>query len=181
MGGADRRPSSRWLDGQRGCASHRSRERMLEIMKDSRVGAMGVMACICAPSEGFLDHVCMGFVSRGMETRGMVAGARSGLEPLVYGPCDVSLADGTGSEGLAALFHGLTAGRRSLAGVMVALLTLVTVGFLWITAGETNLWTIAVGGILVIPFIAWAGSLTAERMSRRLGGLTGIHMERSMN
>ena len=46
MGGADRRPSSRWLDGQRGCASHRSRERMLEIMKDSRVGAMGVMACI---------------------------------------------------------------------------------------------------------------------------------------
>jgi adenosylcobinamide-GDP ribazoletransferase len=33
---------------------------------------------------------------------------------------------------------------------------------------------IEIGGTLVIPIIAWAaGSLTAERMSRRLGGLTG--------
>lgn len=36
------------MDTADGLLSHRSRERMLEIMKDSRVGAMGVMACVFA-------------------------------------------------------------------------------------------------------------------------------------
>ncbi|WP_182300340.1 adenosylcobinamide-GDP ribazoletransferase [Cohnella cholangitidis] len=35
-----------WMDLADGLGSHRSRERMLEIMKDSRVGAMGVVAAI---------------------------------------------------------------------------------------------------------------------------------------
>ncbi|WP_239613598.1 adenosylcobinamide-GDP ribazoletransferase [Cohnella mopanensis] len=35
-----------WMDLADGVGSHRSRERMLEIMKDSRVGAMGVVAAI---------------------------------------------------------------------------------------------------------------------------------------
>lgn len=35
-----------WMDTADGVLSHRSRERMLEIMKDSRVGAMGVLAAI---------------------------------------------------------------------------------------------------------------------------------------
>ncbi len=34
------------MDTADGIFSHRSRERMLEIMKDSRVGAMGVIACV---------------------------------------------------------------------------------------------------------------------------------------
>lgn len=34
-----------WMDTADGLGSARSRERMLEIMKDSRVGAMGVLAC----------------------------------------------------------------------------------------------------------------------------------------
>ncbi|TVY07723.1 adenosylcobinamide-GDP ribazoletransferase [Paenibacillus cremeus] len=34
------------MDTADGILSHRSRERMLEIMKDSRVGAMGVVACV---------------------------------------------------------------------------------------------------------------------------------------
>jgi adenosylcobinamide-GDP ribazoletransferase len=34
------------MDTADGILSHRSRERMLEIMKDSRVGAMGVIACV---------------------------------------------------------------------------------------------------------------------------------------
>lgn len=34
------------MDTADGIMSHRSRERMLEIMKDSRVGAMGVMVCV---------------------------------------------------------------------------------------------------------------------------------------
>nr|WP_245247426.1 MULTISPECIES: adenosylcobinamide-GDP ribazoletransferase [unclassified Paenibacillus] len=34
------------MDTADGILSHRSRERMLEIMKDSRVGAMGVMVCV---------------------------------------------------------------------------------------------------------------------------------------
>ncbi|WP_148091983.1 adenosylcobinamide-GDP ribazoletransferase, partial [Paenibacillus sp. 598K] len=33
-----------WMDTADGVLSHRSRERMLEIMRDSRVGAMGVIA-----------------------------------------------------------------------------------------------------------------------------------------
>lgn len=35
-----------WMDTADGVLSHRSRERMLEIMKDSRVGAMGVTAAV---------------------------------------------------------------------------------------------------------------------------------------
>lgn len=35
-----------WMDTADGVLSHRSRERMLEIMKDSRVGAMGVLAAV---------------------------------------------------------------------------------------------------------------------------------------
>ncbi len=35
-----------WMDLADGLGSHRSRERMLAIMKDSRVGAMGVLAAI---------------------------------------------------------------------------------------------------------------------------------------
>ncbi|MCZ4151790.1 adenosylcobinamide-GDP ribazoletransferase, partial [Escherichia coli] len=35
-----------WMDTADGLLSYRSRERMLEIMKDSRVGAMGVIACV---------------------------------------------------------------------------------------------------------------------------------------
>lgn len=34
------------MDTADGLLSHRSRERMLEIMKDSRVGAMGVIVCV---------------------------------------------------------------------------------------------------------------------------------------
>ncbi|XJZ28677.1 adenosylcobinamide-GDP ribazoletransferase [Bacillota bacterium Lsc_1132] len=36
-----------WMDLADGFGSNRSREEMLEIMKDSRVGAMGVIAAIC--------------------------------------------------------------------------------------------------------------------------------------
>lgn len=36
-----------WMDLADGFGSNRSREQMLEIMKDSRVGAMGVIAAIC--------------------------------------------------------------------------------------------------------------------------------------
>lgn len=36
-----------WMDTADGLLSHCSRERKLEIMKDSRVGAMGVIACVC--------------------------------------------------------------------------------------------------------------------------------------
>lgn len=35
-----------WMDAADALFSYRSRERMLEIMKDSRVGAMGVIACV---------------------------------------------------------------------------------------------------------------------------------------
>jgi adenosylcobinamide-GDP ribazoletransferase len=35
-----------WMDTADALGSHRSRERMLEIMKDSRVGAMGVLAAV---------------------------------------------------------------------------------------------------------------------------------------
>lgn len=35
-----------WMDSADALLSYRSRERMLEIMKDSRVGAMGVLACV---------------------------------------------------------------------------------------------------------------------------------------
>lgn len=43
-----------WMDLADGLGSNRSKERMLEIMKDSRVGAMGVIAAICLIGGKFI-------------------------------------------------------------------------------------------------------------------------------
>lgn len=164
-----------WMDSADALLSHRSREKMLEIMKDSRVGAMGVMACMLLLLLKASLIMSVWDLSAGawkQEAWLLVLAPVWSRWFMVHAMYRWPMA--RGSEGLAALFHGLTAGRRSMAGVMAALLTLVIVGLLWITAGETNLGMIEIGGTLVIPIIAWAaGSLTAERMSRRLGGLTG--------
>ncbi|GAA0849816.1 adenosylcobinamide-GDP ribazoletransferase [Bifidobacterium pullorum subsp. gallinarum] len=164
-----------WMDSADALLSHRSRERMLEIMKDSRVGAMGVMACMLLLllkaalimsvwdlSEGAWKQEAWLLVLAPVWSRWFIVHAMYRW-PMARG-----------SEGLAALFHGLTAGRRRLAGSMAALLTVVIIGLQWVMADTADYWLLGIGGLFFIPFISWAiGTVTAERMSQRLGGLTG--------
>ncbi|KOR82368.1 adenosylcobinamide-GDP ribazoletransferase [Paenibacillus solani] len=163
-----------WMDSADALLSYRSRERMLEIMKDSRVGAMGVIACVL---------LLLLKTSLIMSVWELAGGTwRQEVMLLMLAPiwsrwfmvhAMYRFPMARGSEGLAALFHGLTGRKRLLAGVMALLLTLVILGWNVITGFSPKSWWIGGGG-LIIPFIAWAaGSLAAGRMSRRLGGLTG--------
>ncbi|WFB57406.1 adenosylcobinamide-GDP ribazoletransferase [Paenibacillus sp. BR1-192] len=164
-----------WMDSADALLSHRSRERMLEIMKDSRVGAMGVMACMLLLLLKASLIMSVWDLSEGVwkqEAWLLVLAPVWSRWFMVHAMYRWPMA--RGSEGLAALFHGLSVRRRSLAGIVAILLTLVVIGLLWCTTSTLDLAAIGIGGILVIPLAAWAvGSLTAERMSRRLGGLTG--------
>ncbi|MBW4840531.1 MAG: adenosylcobinamide-GDP ribazoletransferase [Paenibacillaceae bacterium] len=164
-----------WMDTADGLLSYRSREKMLEIMKDSRVGAMGVLACVlllllkasllASLLQG--DMVTMGLVllmaplwSRWFMSRAMYRWpkARQG-------------------EGLAAQFHGF--GERDAWGGTIMAVTL-TVMVLLLTlllslggADETALLR-SLLYIVVAPLIAWAaGTWAARRISAKLGGLTG--------
>ena len=75
------------MDTADGILSHRPREQMLEIMKDSRVGAMGVIVCVLHLLLKFsLLYTLLEAVT--MRERGQPAcpfGHRAHLEPLVHG------------------------------------------------------------------------------------------------
>ena len=73
------------MDTADGILSHRPREQMLEIMKDSRVGAMGVIVCVL---HLFLKFSLVYTLLEYMVKRAgvcLVTCHRSHLESLVYG------------------------------------------------------------------------------------------------
>ncbi|MDR0269799.1 adenosylcobinamide-GDP ribazoletransferase [Paenibacillus sp.] len=160
-----------WMDTADGLLSYRSREKMLEIMKDSRVGAMGVIACvlllllklsliyslltggwppllILLPpiwSRWFMVHAMASWpMARGKE--GLAGGNFNGMEKR----------------------HSLAAvpGAALLTGVAASFFPLLGVGdFTFLQAGLA--W-------LLLPTTAWAfGTWAARRMTAKLGGLTG--------
>lgn len=164
-----------WMDSADALLSHRSRERMLEIMKDSRVGAMGVIACtlllllkasliqsIFELSGGVWKQEALLLVLAPVWSRWFMVHA------MYRWPV------ARGSEGLAALFSGLSNLRRLQAGLMAVLVTLVVIVTLGLVTDSTQLWISGLSALVLAPFLTWLiGAAVAGRMSRRLGGLTG--------
>ncbi|GGF82315.1 adenosylcobinamide-GDP ribazoletransferase [Paenibacillus albidus] len=162
-----------WMDTADGLLSHRSRERMLEIMKDSRVGAMGVLACV------LLLLLKASLLAAWIPGSGYTALPLLLLPPvwsrwfMVRAMARLPIA--RGDDGLAASFAGLAAVQERRALALAALLTLAAAGVpLALSGPGAAAWPLHLAAALLVPGAAYAcGTLAARRASRRLGGLTG--------
>ncbi|KAF6576668.1 adenosylcobinamide-GDP ribazoletransferase [Paenibacillus polymyxa] len=181
-----------WMDAADALFSYRSRERMLEIMKDSRVGAMGVIACVLLLMlKASLLYTVL--VERNVSSLLLL--------PMVWSRWFMVHAmkrwpKARNDDGLAARFADMSGGRVGLAVFWAVLVTLsAAVGQYLLadlataTRGTGNLslagsylqtllsysesLPISIGFVL-IPVLAYGvGTFTANRINRRLGGLTG--------
>jgi cobalamin 5'-phosphate synthase/cobalamin synthase len=157
------------MDTADGLLSHRSRERMLEIMKDSRVGAMGVIAgCLqlllkFALLTGWTGEVRL---APWLLLPAVPAFSRAFLAAAIAG-WPYARAEGAGLGGL---YRGVTRRHASGAAALAALLALP----LAIAAyGPARLLEAAVAAALLAAVAYAAGLLLARRIARKLGGLTG--------
>jgi adenosylcobinamide-GDP ribazoletransferase len=142
-----------WMDLADGLGSSRTRERIFEIMKDSRVGAMGVTAAIVlfmikgtalyeiAASRSFFWLILPPFIAR-----------FSLVAAIWFWPYITERGMGTG------LRSGLTG-------------WLVLAGFLFTSIFAIFFYGWAGGAVLAAAFVT--GWLFLRNVSRRLGGLTG--------
>lgn len=156
-----------WMDTADGVLSHRSRERMLEIMKDSRVGAMGVLAAvllllfkISLLAELLVDDqaeitfslllICP------VWSRAWMAVAIAGWPNAREG------------EGIGALFNGVK-------GVQAAgsLLLASTISFIFLVIEGITLYEALILMLVAFAVTIAGGGLLAVWLNRKLGGLTG--------
>jgi adenosylcobinamide-GDP ribazoletransferase len=161
-----------WMDSADALLSYRSRERMLEIMKDSRVGAMGVLACVLL------------LLLKASLLAAWLEGGSFSLLPLLLLPpvwgrwymvramARYPLA--RGNEGLAATFGGLPTRQERRAGLSAALLTLAAAAAPLALGAGSGAWPLLAAAAILAPLAAAAcGRLAARRINSRLGGLTG--------
>lgn len=164
------------MDTADGILSHRPREQMLEIMKDSRVGAMGVIVCVLhlllkfsllytLLGTGGMGSVCFLLAIVPIWSRWFMVTAIQGWP---YARRD---------SGLGSFFRGVTKWHVTMS-VLVALFTttllvavfsrladssVISFSFIY---GLTIIFSFAIGTILT-------GWILATYISRKLGGLTG--------
>jgi adenosylcobinamide-GDP ribazoletransferase len=155
------------MDTADGILSHRSREQMLDIMKDSRVGAMGVIVCVLylLMKVSLIDVIVTEYSS-------------TLLLPLIVIPIwsrwFMTLAItawpyARPNSGLGSYFKG-TPKRYVGFGFVTAILLSVLVLIVSYLNGLADLWQVmlyVIGGMLIIGFAAGA------YLGRKLGGLTG--------
>ncbi|MGG1616588.1 adenosylcobinamide-GDP ribazoletransferase [Paenibacillus sp. NRS-1781] len=180
-----------WMDAADALFSYRSRERMLEIMKDSRVGAMGVIACVLLL---MLKASLLYTVLAERDLSGLL------LLPMVWSRWFMVSAmkrwpKARNDDGLASRFADMSSRRAGLAVFWAVLITVcaavgqcIVAGWFTGTGGMGNTSFTAYGksiffhpgdlaiwtGFLLLPLLAnGVGSFTASRINRRLGGLTG--------
>lgn len=158
------------MDTADGIFSYRSREKMLEIMKDSRVGAMGVIACV-------LILLCKWTLLQQwlpLSWRGSLWGLPLAalwsrwymVVAIAFWP--YARQDQTGSNRLGAFFRGLGAKHLILhSGLALGL----SCFFIWLI-GESLLSSILILGAVVIGCTV-VGVWLSVFISRKLGGLTG--------
>ncbi|MGQ8871058.1 adenosylcobinamide-GDP ribazoletransferase [Paenibacillus sp. TSA_86.1] len=179
-----------WMDTADGLLSHRNRERMLEIMKDSRVGAMGVIACVLLLM--MKASLIADFVARGNWVYGALL-----VLPMIWSRWFMVYAmsawpNARGEDGLAVLFKGLGERKevqraRSAAIGLTLIAGVVTIAAVWlfkpdmviadaIVSGFGSLpwWLYPVTAVIILPAACYLiGRFVATRISARLGGLTG--------
>ncbi len=151
-----------WMDTADGLLSGRERERILEIMKDSRVGGLGVLALVC------LLLLKWGGLTELAGERGPLLLLMPVAGRLAMMGCILFWPDARRGEGIGSLFHrenvkGVRERRQWRSAVwcsMVIVSLLVTVcSGIW---GFVAMWAAVLFG--------WAW---ARWLARRLGGLTG--------
>lgn len=167
-----------WMDSADALLSYRSRERMLEIMKDSRVGAMGVIACVLLLMlKATLLYSLMG--------QPFLIGAA--VLPFLWSRsfmvyAMVKYKRARAGEGLAGMFAGVQNELLYKVGGVTLLLSTISCGVFLLAAyaldGPQFTWSLNMGVVLsaffVIPLCIWAcGKWAADRISNRLEGLTG--------
>ncbi|NOU95694.1 adenosylcobinamide-GDP ribazoletransferase [Paenibacillus sp. LMG 31456] len=159
------------MDTADGILSHRPREQMLEIMKDSRVGAMGVVACallmlikwtllqqwLTLPQHTFM--FILPLVSLWSRWYMVVAIAKW---PYAR--------QGQTSGGMGSFFRGLSVKHLFLHTLLALLLS---IGLIWLLDGKI----LSLDGLLIVAVAAigtlGSGLLISIYLSRKLGGLTG--------
>ncbi|CQR53747.1 adenosylcobinamide-GDP ribazoletransferase [Paenibacillus riograndensis] len=160
-----------WMDCADGLLSYRTRERMLEIMKDSRIGAMGVLACML-----------LLLLKASLLAAFLEGGSWTELPLLLLPPVwsrwymvrvMVRYPLARGDDGLAASFKGVPARQERRTLLLAALLSLAAAAApLALGAGEV--WPQLLAAAILAPALALAcGTLAARRVRSRLGGLTG--------
>ncbi|MHA7963160.1 adenosylcobinamide-GDP ribazoletransferase [Paenibacillus sp. CAU 1782] len=162
-----------WMDTADGVLSHRSREKMLEIMKDSRVGAMGVLAAvlllflkisILTELPAASEHSMNG------DNAALIAAI---LLSSIWSRTWMTIAmafwrPATPESGLGRLFSGVNYSKALMAAIIAVISSLTSLMIIGINIKETILITapcavaaLAVGGTMAV----W--------LNRKLGGLTG--------
>jgi adenosylcobinamide-GDP ribazoletransferase len=159
-----------WMDTADAFGSNRPRERMLEIMKDPRVGAMGVAAgVLLLLGKATLVYALMEYTLAGGWNVVAAVAATPVLARAFIPWAIVGWPYAGGAGGMGAVLR--SAGwRHALASLAVAAgcAALLLAGF---GSGDTlKLLPMAAAGLALI---ALAGACGAAWMSRRLGGLTG--------
>ncbi|MCM3127594.1 adenosylcobinamide-GDP ribazoletransferase [Paenibacillus provencensis] len=161
-----------WMDSADALLSYRSRERMLEIMKDSRVGAMGVIACVLLLM--LKASLLVSFIHQPI-MMGMA------ILPLIWSRFFMVYAifrypSARAGEGLAAMFGTIPTRffNQSLGwaiGMSMVLLSMISI----INHSPSAVAQVPVLiAFIIVPIVMWAiGRLAADRMSTRLGGLSG--------
>lgn len=161
-----------WMDSADGLLSYRPRERILEIMKDSRVGAMGVLACVLL----LLLKVSL--------LAALIEGYAYSELPLLLLPAIwsrwymvramVRFPIARGNEGLAASFAGLASSHERRALVAAALLSIAAAAAPLALGAGLAATPLLLAAAVLLPAAALAsGTAAARRISSRLGGLTG--------
>ncbi|WP_068498896.1 adenosylcobinamide-GDP ribazoletransferase [Paenibacillus kribbensis] len=185
-----------WMDAADALFSYRSRERMLEIMKDSRVGAMGVIACVLLLMlKASLLYIVLDTTLNERNLSGLL------LLPMVWSRWFMVHAmkrwpKARNDDGLAARFADMSGGRVGLAVFWAVLVTLVAAIGQYILAalpiGTGGIGNLSMAGaylrkfllysenlpiwigFVLLPWLAYGvGTFVAHRINRRLGGLTG--------
>ncbi|MFB0847101.1 adenosylcobinamide-GDP ribazoletransferase [Paenibacillus oleatilyticus] len=164
------------MDTADGILSHRSRERMLEIMKDSRVGAMGVIAAVLVLllKWSLLTELLLAAAGgqRNLWLFLVLVPLWSRWYMVVAIAC-WPYARQAGS-GMGGFFRGVGAGHAAGSGLVALLLSVCVVA-----AGEAfgglalPFWHMVGIVIILLAVTMGAGILMSVSIHRKLGGLTG--------
>ncbi|TXK85547.1 adenosylcobinamide-GDP ribazoletransferase [Paenibacillus sp. N3.4] len=163
------------MDTADGILSHRPREQMLEIMKDSRVGAMGVIVCVLHVLLKFsllytiLERVQMeGWEGASLLLTVVPIWSRWFMVAAICGWPYARKESGLGS-----LFRGVTKWHLAFS-TFLALVTTMLFTYMCEPISTSlhvfSIFSVPIGFAIVTFVIGW---VIAMYMSRKLGGLTG--------
>jgi cobalamin 5'-phosphate synthase/cobalamin synthase len=162
-----------WMDTADGVLSHRSREKMLEIMKDSRVGAMGVLAAVLLLFLKITILMELLTYSKLSVNSGSSALIAAVLLSSLWSRTWMTVAmacwrPATPDSGLGRLFSGVNYRGAVPAVILAAFLSLIALIIIGINLKETLL---IIALCLFAAFIV--GGVMGIWLNQKLGGLTG--------